>query len=526
MGPTVSTVAGKISGFTEDNGTICFRGIPYGAPTDGPNRFLPPQPVTSWTGVRECIDWGERCKQGAMQLGRTSSGGPEKNKTDEADARERMRVLIETTGGGDIGPMGEDCLNLNVWTPGLDDAKRPVMVWFHGGGFANGSANNPMYFGDHLARRGDVVVVTVNHRLGVLGYLHLDDVGGEAFAGSGTAGVLDLVRALEWVRDNIAGLGGDPGKVMIFGQSGGGAKVSTVLAMPSAQGLVHRAAIQSGPGLRSVTAEQGDAVARALLHELDIPLTDVARIQEVPVRALAGAQRAALRAAGVGGMGLAPVLDGDTLPTHPFDPVASPTQRDVPILVGCTPDELTFFQAFDPRFGHLSMEEVRPGLEAAWGERTDERIALLERVRPYATPSFLSAWSGSTGFFTGSFAIAQRKASAGGAAAFAYLLSWKTSLLGGILGAPHNLCIPLVFDNNERAPYCGDGPDGRRLIDEFCDAWIAFARTGDPSHAGIPSWPAYDTEDRSVMVFDRPTRVESDPEGALREEFAGDTLGI
>ena len=526
MGPTVNTVAGTVTGFTEDNGTLCFRGIPYGAPTGGPNRFLPPKPVAPWSGIRECTEWGERCKQGVMALGRVSSSGGVASTSDGLAARERMRFLIETTGGGDIGPMGEDCLNLNVWTPGLGDTKRPVMVWFHGGGFANGSANNPMYFGDHLARRGDVVVVTVNHRLGVLGYLHLDEVGGEDFAGSGTAGVLDLVQALEWVRDNVAGFGGDPGNVMIFGQSGGGAKVSTVLAMPRARGLVHRAAIQSGPGLRSVTAEQGDAVARVLLHELSIPLTDVVRIQEVPVRALADAQRAALRAAGVTGMGLAPALDGNTLPTHPFDPVPSPTQHDVPVLVGCTPDEFTFFQAFDPRFGRLSMDEVRPGLEAAWGARTDERIALLEQVRPYATPSFLSAWSASMSFFTGSFAIAERKASAGGAPAYAYLLSWKTSLLGGILGAPHNLCIPLVFDNNDRAPYCGDGIDGGRLVDEFCDAWIAFARTGDPSHSGISTWPPYDAEDRSVMVFDRPTRVESDPEGELREAFAGDTLGI
>ncbi len=526
MAPTVGTAAGNVSGFTAENGTTCFRGVPYGAPTGGSNRFLPPKPVAPWTGVRECIEWGERCKQGVMQLGRISGTGEGGGTGDSAPARERMRALIETTGGGDVGPMGEDCLNLNVWTPALDDGKRPVMVWFHGGGFANGSANNPMYFGDHLARRGDVVVVTVNHRLGVLGYLHLDDVGGEAFAGSGTAGVLDLVQALEWVRDNISGFGGDPGNVMIFGQSGGGAKVSTVLAMPRAQGLVHRAAIQSGPGLRSVTAEQGDAVARALLAEVAVPVTDVARIQDVPVRVLAAAQAAALRAARVTGMGLAPVLDGTTLPTHPFDPVPSPTQRDVPVLVGCTPDEFTFFQAFDPRFGTLTLDEVRPRLEASWGERTDDRIALLEKIRPYANPSFLSAWAGSMSFFTGSFAIAERKSAAGGAPAYAYLLSWKSPILGGILGAPHNLCIPLAFDNADRAPYLGDGPDATAIVDDFCDAWIAFARTGNPNHTGLPDWRPYDAAERWAMVFDRPTRAERDPEGELRIAFAADPVGI
>jgi len=224
-------------------------------------------------------------------------------------------------------------------------------------------------------------------------------------------------------------------------------------------------------------------------------------------------------------MGFAPVVDGATLPVHPFEPVPSPTQRDVPVIVGCTPDEFTFFQAFDPRFGELTMDEVRPALEAAWGERTDARVALLESVRPYATPSFLSAWATSMSFFTGSSAIAERKAAAGGAPAYAYLLSWKSPALGGVLGAPHNLCLPTVFDNNDRAHYLGDGADATQLDDEMCDAWIAFAHTGDPNHAGLPTWPVYGP-DRPTMVFDRPTRVEHDPEGALREEFASDAMGI
>jgi para-nitrobenzyl esterase len=524
MTPTVDTTAGRVGGFAEDNGTLCFRGIPYGAPTGGTNRFRPPAPVEPWSGVRDGTEWGSRCKQAAMQFGQLSGASSESR--DREATRTRFDAIMALFGGGDIGASGDDCLNLNVWTPALDDARRPVMVWFHGGGFSSGTANNPMYFGDHLAHRGDVVVVTVNHRLGILGYLHLAGVGGEQWEGSANAGVLDLVQSLEWVRDNIATFGGDPERVTIFGQSGGGAKVSTLLAMPAAVGLFHRAVIQSGPGVRALTADHADAMARAVLADLELSPANLEQIQEVPNRALASAQRAAERSVGGARMGLAPVVDGTTLPTHPFDPVASPTQRAVPVIVGCTPDEFSFFNAFDPRYGELTMDDVRGDLEAAWGARTDDRIALLERVRPYATPSFLKSWAASMHFETGTFRIAERKAAAGGAPAYAYLLSWKSPALGGILGAPHNLCLPTVFDNNDRAPYLGDGPDAGQLVDEMCDAWIAFARTGDPNHPALPQWDAYDDADRWTMVFDRPTRAERDPEREILAEFGDDPAGI
>jgi para-nitrobenzyl esterase len=515
----VQTSAGAVAGLVEPNGTLAFLGVPYGGPTSGARRFQPPTPAEPWAGARDCSRWGVRCKQSMLRMA-FRYGGSDPHVDREA-LLARGIALINLSGGGDGGRVSEDCLNLNIFTPGRDDARRPVLVWLHGGGLSSGSANNAVYRGDRLARRGDVVVVTVNHRLGVLGFLHLADTGGERWAGSGNAGLLDVTLALAWVRDNIAGFGGDPDRVTVFGQSGGGVKVSTLLAMPAAAGLIHRAAIQSGPALRAVPAQRADRAAHALLRALDLdPRRDVDRLTEVPSgQLIAAAAKVTAGPESPGPLGFAPVLDGVTIPAHPADPGPAAAGRDVPVLLGCTADEATYMAAFHPRFGTYTMDDVAPVLTEAWGARTARRVELLRDLRPYWSPSFLRAWSMGISYQTSTFLLADRRADGAGAPVYAYLLSWRSPVLGGILGAPHCLDLPLVFDNHDRARMGGDDPDVHRLVSEVADAWIAFARDGAPSHPGLPDWPEYTTRDRPTMVFDRPTRLVDDPESAIRTEF-------
>jgi para-nitrobenzyl esterase len=330
--PVVDTASGKIRGAAV-GGIKAFKGIPYGASTAGTNRFMPPHKPAPWGGVREAVDWAGHAPQAFF-------------------GRRRPEVS-HLAPPPDTVPVSEDCLTLNLWTPGLDAGKRPVMVWFHGGAFSYGSANTPRTAGANLARRGDVVVVTVNHRLNVFGFLDLSEIGGAEFVHSGNVGVLDLVAALEWVRENVARFGGDPGNVTIFGQSGGGGKVSALLAMPAAKGLFQRAIVMSGAGIRMAEHDRATKLAEAVLGEVGLKANQLDKLQAVPFeRLIAAIEPAQKKLAPVGfrlldRYGFGPVVDGHDLPRHPFDPTAPDLSDDVPVMVGGTRDENALFLAPD-----------------------------------------------------------------------------------------------------------------------------------------------------------------------------------
>jgi len=511
----VETTTGKVRG-TMERRVFTFKGVPYGASTGGKRRFLPPLPVEPWTGVRYTTDFGPISPQSGALVDCVEAAG------DERIMGIRRHL-----------PQSENCLVLNVWTPGIGDvSKRPVMVWLHGRGYASGAGSETMYNGANLARRGDLVVVTINHRLNVFGYLHLADIAGEAFAGSGVAGMLDAVLALEWVRDNIEAFGGDAGNVTIFGESGGGSKVSTLLALPSAKGLFHRAIIQSGPGLRGVESKDATDFAERLLAKLGIKADQIEKLQELSAQQLLDAVNTLLP--GQPGLGmmrgptgimrLSPVVDGNYLPTHPFDPVAAPTAADIPLIIGTNRDENTTFLAVDPRRRRLTEPELRERLSPVLGDKLDKIINTYKRTRPDATPWDLFVGISSEGTRRACIALAERKAAGSPAPVFMYLFTWETDYLGDLFKACHVLEIPFVFDNVDDLAITGGRPDKYELVEAVSEAWAAFARSGDPNHPGIPKWEPYSADNRATMLFDVPCQVENDP---YREELdAWEGIGL
>jgi para-nitrobenzyl esterase len=494
----VETANGKLRGVAI-GGVKVFKGIPYAGRADGGRRFAPPAKAELWPGVRDALEYGPT----AMQ---------------DPDAFGLSPELVALLPLREAVPMDENCLVLNVWTPAIDDGgKRPVMFWCHGGAFIAGSGSSAWYEGTNLCRKGDVVVVTINHRLGAFGYLHLEELGTQ-FASSGNAGMLDIIAALEWVRDNIARFGGDPGNVTIFGESGGGAKVSVLLAMPAARGLFHKAIIQSGPAVEMMSRTEATATARQVLSELNIDTNRVDELRRLPANRLLNAQMAVLKKINMMSfanrrrVGFNPVLDGINLPSGPFAPAAPVVSSHVPLMIGTNKDEMTLFFALASWAQGMDETTLRERVRMLVGERGDSLLEQYRQARPYDSPiDLMMAIATDAGMRIPSLMIADRKAALHGAPVFVYLFTWETPVLGGRLKSPHALEIPFVFDTLDSAPLTGDSPTRFALADKMSRTWLAFARTGNPNNDAIPQWPSYSSAQRPTMIFDNECRVVNDP---------------
>jgi para-nitrobenzyl esterase len=511
---TVETTAGRIRGFLR-NGIHTFKGIPYAGTTEGAARFLPPTKPQPWTGIRSTMWYGPTCPQ-----------GPRTGWLNDENA-----FLFQW----DDGQPGEDCLRVNVWTPGLKDGKkRPVMVWLHGGGWTAGSGQeHPAYNGESLSRRGDVVVVSLNHRLNMLGYLNLAAYGGK-YSSSMNAGVLDLVAALEWVRDNIASFGGDPGNVLIFGQSGGGGKVSTLMSMPMAKGLFHKAVVQSGSTLRLGNPDLAAKLAAAVVAELGLNKATVDKIQSVPYARLLEAGNAALKklqpTPPLGGpgmpaprgamprLGFSPVVDGNIVTRHPFDPDAPDVSANVPMIIGTVLNEQSP-SMYNAALESMSEDEMKKRAAERYGDKAGMVIEAYRKAYPNVKP--VELLSRMLSVRTNAVTQAERKAAKGAAPAYMYLFTWQTPILDGRPRAFHCAEIPFVFYNTDVSAHAtGGGAEARALAAKVSDAWINFARTGDPNHGGLPRWPAYNAQQGPVMIFDKTCEVKNDPDRELRKVVA------
>lgn len=500
LGPIVETVHGKVRGHVV-GGIHTFRGLRYGASTGGANRFRPPQPPEPWTGVRQ--GWIAAGGYTAPQI--MSPPAPPL----AAFAKTEMTV-------------SEDCLWLNLFTPALT-GKRPVMLWVHGGGYNIESGTAPIYDGTNLARLGDVVVMTVNHRLGPFGHLYLADLLGPDYADSGNAGTLDLIAALTWIRDNIAAFGGDPGNVTVFGQSGGGGKIAALMVSPQAKGLFHKLIVQSGATLRLGTLDRSRAAANRALEVLGLTPATARQILTVPMeRLLAPAPPGQGGPGGALISGGGPVVDGRVIPRHPFDPDAPEMSAHVPLLIGSNRTEMTLIGAAPATFA-LDEAGLRARLAPQLDNRLEPAIAAFRANRPKASPSDLYfeivTWLRTT---RDTLDVAELRAARGGAPTYLYQFTWPTPVEGGRYRTPHYLELPFVFNNLRGAEsLVGDGPELQPMADRFGLLWTSFARTGVPSAPRTPAWPAFTLDGHETMMIDTAPRLVRDPFQREREAMKG-----
>ncbi|HEV7523475.1 MAG TPA: carboxylesterase/lipase family protein [Acidimicrobiia bacterium] len=481
----VATRSGKVEGFERD-GVHVFRGIPYAAPPVGSLRWQPPQREESWAGTREAISFSKQSAQTEFAM---------------------------TKMMGEKQPAySEDSLFLNVWTPACDDARRPVLVWIHGGAFIWGAGDTPWYDGTKFAVHGDVVVVTINYRLGPFGFLHLSDLFGDSFAGSGNAGILDQVAALEWVRDCIGAFGGDPERVTVFGESAGAGSIGALLGTPAARGLFQGAIPQSGAASWVSTRERATGIAARVVENLGIAPGDTDALLATSTDAILGALPP-FREDGVNALPFQPVVDGTVLPKPPLAAIAAGNAAGVRVLTGTNLNEMTLFTIADPDMAGLDDDGVRRRLRAAFGDAGDAVLDNYRARRPNLTSQELWVELSTDGVFRIP-AIRLLEAQIPHAPVWSYLFTYQSPAFGGLLRSTHALEIPFVFDNLDRGGaelLTGSGPERQGIADAMHRAWIAFARSGEPQHPGLPEWRRYEPDHRATMRFDTTCEVVDDP---------------
>jgi para-nitrobenzyl esterase len=482
----IETKYGRFEGVFERNLYI-FKGVPYAAPPVEEFRWLPPQPLTPWQGVRPAKAYGTIGPQTVMPFP-GMSGKPE--------------------------PQNEDCLFLNVFSPGLDNARRPVMVWIHGGAFCMGSGSMPIYTTGTLALNGNIVLVTLNYRLGALGFLNLNELTKGMIPSTGNEGLQDQVAALRWVRENIANFGGDPDNITIFGESAGGMSIGCLLNLPEAGGLFHKAIIESAVGEMARPLDRSVELAEEFLKAVEIKADDSSALRSLPVNRILKAQQAVARKTGQGGAPFIPVADGQVMPMMPLDSLEAGLGFKVPTLAGSNLEEDKLFALMIPKVYGMDEEELRR--TASRFVAAKDVTKLIETYRkarslrgdPASPFELYSALSTEVMFRKTAIRIAeaQRKYALGG---YNYLFCWKSPAAGGKLGACHALEVGFIFGSHE-ATFSGSGPDADKLSGEMQDAWTAFARTGNPSCKSLGEWPQY-CEERASMIFDKNSRLEKAP---------------
>ena len=494
---TAETASGKLRGIRQE-GVNIYKGIPYGGSVSGENRFRRAPKVEAWTGVRDALELGAPSLQ-------TSGWGPKP---------------------------AEDCLFLNVWTPANDNKKRPVMFYNHGGGYVTGSGGSGGQDGANLARYFDVVVVQTNHRLGLLGFLYLDEIAGADYAGSGNMGILDIAAGLKWVNENIAQFGGDPNNVMVFGESGGGGKTSCIYAMPEASPYFNKASIESGPGVRMLTKDLAAETTEMVLKEMNIAKKDWRKLLEISPEQVLEIQNRFMfippfqEEIGMPMMhGFGPVVDGTVLPNHPFDPTAPNISKDKPLLTGWNEDEYAFFamQNRNTEFTKYTMDELPSKLESQFGSNAAEIVSAYRKASPDATaPQIFMAVSSINMMGLGSVEIAERKTKEDGAPVYLYNFGYKSDMkIPGSdypMGTPHAMDISYKFNNiqppkegeEQRRMFGDSSPASCKASHNFAELWTNFARTGVPSAEGVPEWPAYNFNDRPTMRIDTECTIIND----------------